>query len=141
MSILIGLVVIWGVSGIFITKRHVGQQAVQEAKEERRVQQKCAEYLVHHYEGIKTLEVSKLYKPNEVGGGGYYVGIRVNNSDSLIFVGSDTEEKFKNDGPSLDGYDPDFLKSSINEKYNNSRNLKNIVVNYTDKTINELRKK
>lgn len=134
LSILIGLVVIWGVSGMFITKRHAEQQAVQEAKEERRVQQKCAEYLVHHYEGIKTLEFGKLSKPNSIGGGTYGFSVAINgNRDKSIVIGSDNKESFDSKGPEIEGMPMDFPKGlNIVEKNDDNRSITGVKIKKWD---------
>ncbi|WP_054653190.1 hypothetical protein [Limosilactobacillus equigenerosi] len=131
LSILIGLVVIWGVSGMFITKRHAEQQAVQESNEERRVQQKCAEYLVHHYEGIKTLEVSRLYKPNSIGGGTYSCDIRINGKKEAVEIGQYSKKNFDKSGPDLLGWPDDFPESyNIIKRFDANRSLSAVSVTY-----------
>ena len=128
------------VGGIAVRYMTVKQSQANVANEQREAQEKVAKYLVHHYRGIKTMEIGRLYKPNSVGGGDYYVPVKINNCNDLVFVGADNKRSFDDNGPEIDSYDPDFLdKSGVIEDLDNSRTLSNLKIKYTEKSNDELR--
>lgn len=139
--LIFGILIILLVGGILMSYITVKQSKRSVTNEQREVQTKAVEYLIHHYKGIKKMEIGKLDKPNAVGGGDYTVGVKINNTRSIVYIGAINKEEFEKKGPSIQSYNAGFPKENhISEEYDENRGLSGVEIRYTDKTDAELRK-